>query len=80
MMRRRVEVHDIVTPTPAERVRADQKVRIRRYLTLMGVCLVLVLFAFTVPAPMPLRIVAAIVAALIPPFASIVGNRSPGQG
>lgn len=80
MKRRQDQVHDIVRRTPGEEARDDLARRRHRYLMLMGLCLVLVLFAFTVPAPMPLRAAAAIVGALLPPFASMVGNRNPWQG
>jgi hypothetical protein len=67
----------VVTPTAAERQRADLAVRRRRYAVLMGCCLLLVLFGFFVPAPVPLRLVALAVAAVLPPMAAIAGNGGP---
>jgi hypothetical protein len=37
-------------------------------------CLALVVFGFWVPAPVPLRVCALLVAAVLPPLAAIVGN------
>ena len=48
--------------------------RKRRYFALMVPCLALVLFGFFVPAPIPVRVAALVVAAVIPPFAAIRGN------
>ncbi len=66
-----------MTPTPAERDRADLALRRRRYALLMGSCLLLVLFGFFVPAPVPLRLAALAVAAVLPPLAAIAGNGGP---
>lgn len=76
--RRRPPVHDVVTPTAAEAARADQARRRRRYGLLMGLCLTLVGFGFFVPAPVPARLVALAVAAVLPPIAAIAGNAGPG--
>ena len=40
----------------------------------MGVCLALVVFGFFVPAPVPVRLVALAVAAVLPPIAAITAN------
>ena len=48
--------------------------RKRRYFALMVPCLALVLFGFFVPAPIPVRVAALVIAAVIPPFAAIRGN------
>lgn len=69
---------DIVTPTESEARRADLGRRRRRYLGLMAGCLLLVLFGFFVPAPLPVRLVALAIGALIPPVAAIVGNAGSG--
>jgi hypothetical protein len=37
-------------------------------------CLVLVVFGFFVPAPVPVRVVALAVAAVLPPVAAILAN------
>lgn len=75
--RRRSEVFDVVTPTEAERRRAEQRARERRYFLIMGVCLALVLFGFFVPAPIAVRGVALAIGAVLPPVAAIVGNSRP---
>ena len=48
--------------------------RKRRYFALMVPCLALVLFGFFVPAPIPVRVAALVIAAVIPPVAAIRGN------
>jgi hypothetical protein len=74
--RRRDEAapYDIVTPTEGEQLEDSIAARRRRYLWVMAPCIALVLFGFFVPAPVPLRVVALAVAAVLPPIASIVGN------
>jgi hypothetical protein len=72
--RRQVQRFDIVTPTEREALQDKIARQRRRYFLVMGPCIVLVLFGFFVPAPAPLRIVALIVAAILPPLAAIVGN------
>jgi Protein of unknown function (DUF3099) len=56
--------------------RLDDSIRTRRrrYFWLMGPCLALVVFGFFVPAPVPWRISALAVAAVIPPVAAVVAN------
>src|SRR5690349_6995203 len=56
-------VFDIVTP--GERELRDRAIarRRRRYFLVMGPCIVLVLFGFFVPAPIPLRVAALALAA-----------------
>jgi Na+/H+ antiporter NhaD/arsenite permease-like protein len=72
--RRRVERFDIVTPTERE-ARDDEIAKRRRwYFIMMIPCIALVLFGFFVPAPVPLRLAALAVAAVLPPLAAIVGN------
>lgn len=66
--------YDVVTPTERERLEQDIAVRRRRYLAIMGPCLVLLAFGFFVPAPMPIRVAALLVAAVLPPVAAVVGN------
>ena len=66
--------YDVVTPTAQEARRADLSRRRRRYGLLMGLCLTLVLFGFFVPAPVPVRLGALAVAAVLPPVAAIAGN------
>jgi Na+/H+ antiporter NhaD/arsenite permease-like protein len=66
--------YDIVSPTEHEALLDRIRIRRRNYFLLMGPCIVLVLFGFFVPAPLPIRVVALIVAAILPPAASIVGN------
>ena len=58
-----------------------QRVRMRRYLTLMGVCLVLVVLAWTVVRlfSVELAIAMSVVAAVIPPVAAFVANRDTGD-
>jgi Mn2+/Fe2+ NRAMP family transporter len=74
---RRPDVYDIVTPT--ERERRDDQIarRKKRYLAVMIPCVVLVVFGFFVPAPTPLRVIALVIASVLPPIAAIVGNESP---
>jgi hypothetical protein len=73
-----VERFDIVTPTEREAREADIGSRRRRYFLVMVPCVALVLFGFFVPAPVPLRLAALVVAAVLPPIAAIVGNRPRG--
>ena len=64
----------MVTPTAAERARADRRRRQRSYGLLMGLCLALVLFGFFVPAPVSVRLAALAIGAVLPPIAAIAGN------
>ena len=73
-MRHRPRVQDIVTRTPAEARRAELSGRRRRYFGLMVPCLLLVLFGFFVPAPVPVRVISLAIAAVLPPIAAIRGN------
>ncbi len=75
--RRRRERFDVVTPTPREAREAEIGRRRRGYFLVMVPCLLLVLFGFFVPAPVPLRVGALAVAAVLPPLAAIVGNAGP---
>jgi Na+/H+ antiporter NhaD/arsenite permease-like protein len=68
------EPYDIVTPTEHEALEASIAARRRRYFRVMVPCIVLVLFGFFVPAPVPLRVAALAVACVLPPIASILGN------
>jgi len=70
----RGEAFDIVTPTEREALERSIAARRRRYFLVMVPCIVLVLFGFFVPAPVPLRVAALAVAAFLPPVASILGN------
>lgn len=70
-------MHDVVTPTPEQRRRDDLRLRRRRYAVLMGTCLVLVAFGFFSPAPVPVRLAALAVGAVLPPLAAIAGNGGP---
>ena len=71
---RRHPVHDIVTPTPHEQKLDEIAARRRRYFAIMLPCLALVIFGFWVPAPLPLRVGALVIASVMPPIAVIVGN------
>ena len=57
-----------------------QRVRLRRYLALMGVCLTLIVLAWTVVRLVwvDLAIGMSVVAAVIPPVAALVANRGSG--
>jgi hypothetical protein len=68
------EPFDIVTPTEREAREQSIAARRRRYFLVMVPCLVLVVFGFFVPAPVPVRVAALAVAAVLPPVASILGN------
>ena len=58
----------------------SQRTRKRRYLTLMGVCLLLIVLAWNVVRlfSTTAAVVMSLVAAMIPPVAAIVANRSDG--
>jgi Protein of unknown function (DUF3099) len=71
------EAYDIVTPTEHEALEAEIRVRRRRYFAVMAPCVLLVLFGFFVPAPVPLRVAALAVACFLPPVAAIVANTLP---
>ena len=47
------------------------------YALVMGSCIALMLFGFFVPVPVPVRLVALAVAAVLAPLAAIVGNGGP---
>ena len=68
------EVYDIVTPTEREALERSIAARRRRYFLVMVPCIVLVLFGFFVPAPVPVRVGALALAAVLPPVAAILGN------
>jgi hypothetical protein len=57
-----------------------QRVRMRRYLSLMAVCLALIVLAWTVVRLfwLELAIAMSVVAAVIPPVAAFVANRDSG--
>ena len=76
MWRRKPPVPDIVTPTDRERRNQSVKDRRRRYFVVMIPCLALVLFGFFVPAPVPVRVAALVVACVMAPVAAIIGNRA----
>ncbi|GAB3239095.1 DUF6343 family protein [Kineosporia babensis] len=65
---------DPVPPRPRREV--DEGTRIRRYLTVMGSCLVLVVLAWAVVRhySMPAALVMSAVAAVLPPVAVIIAN------
>jgi hypothetical protein len=65
---------DISSPEVPRRLDDSIRSRRRRYFWLMGPCLVLAVFGFFVPAPIPWRIGALAVAAVIPPIAAVVAN------
>jgi Na+/H+ antiporter NhaD/arsenite permease-like protein len=78
MWRRARDDHfDVRTPTPREAREAEIAKRRRGYFMLMLPCIALVLFGFFVPAPVPVRVVALAVAAVLPPLAAISGNARP---
>ena len=58
-----------------------QRVRLRRYLTLMGICLGLIVLAWTVVRLfwVELAIAMSVVASVIPPVAAFVANRDAGD-
>lgn len=66
-----------MTPTPAEAAREELARRRRHYGLLMTLCLALVVFGFFVPAPVPVRLIALAVAAVLPPIAAVAGNGGP---
>jgi hypothetical protein len=74
---RRSQRFDLVTPTETERRADDIARRRRRYLSIMIPCLVLVAFGFLAPAPVPWRVGALVVGAVLPPVAAIVANARP---
>ena len=75
--RRSSDVYDVVTPTERERRIDEIATRRRRYFAIMIPCLVLVVFGFFVPAPIPVRVAALAIAAVLSPIAAIVGNEPP---
>ena len=68
---------DVVTPTPTETARIDLRRRQRCYALVMGSCVALMLLGFLVPVPVPVRLVALAVAAVLAPLAAIAGNGGP---
>ena len=72
--RRSTEVFDVVTPTDAERRRADQAERQSRYVRIMAVCLSCVAVGFFVPFPVPVRGAFLLVGAVLLPVAAVVAN------
>jgi hypothetical protein len=75
--RPRRDSFDVVTPTPREAREAEIAKRRRGYFLFMLPCIALVLFGFFVPAPVPVRVVALAIAAVLPPLAAISGNARP---
>ncbi|MHB1613366.1 MAG: hypothetical protein ACYCXA_02745 [Actinomycetes bacterium] len=71
--------YDIVTPTDREARDREVAGQRRRYFRVMIPCIVLVLFGFFVPAPLPVRIGALVIAAVLPPVAAIVGGPGTRQ-
>lgn len=65
---------DVRTPTEREALLASVAVRRRRYFRVMVPCLILMGFGFFVPAPLPLRLSALAIAAVMPPIAAMLGN------
>jgi hypothetical protein len=65
---------DVVSRTEREARNDAIDARQRRYLRVMVPCVALMLFGFFVPAPVPLRLLALVVASCLPPIAAIVGN------
>ena len=73
-MGRRKPVPRVTEVAPG--LRARQRVRMRWYLALMGMCLALVVLAWTVVRfwSTGLAVAMSVVAAVLPPVAAIVGN------
>jgi hypothetical protein len=67
-------VFDVHTPTEREVLLASIAKRRRRYFRVMVPCIVLMLFGFFVPAPIPVRLTALAIAACMPPIAAMLGN------
>lgn len=67
-------VFDVRTPTEHEALLASIAARRRRYFRVMVPCLVLMGFGFFVPAPLPIRLSALAIAAVLPPIAAMLGN------
>jgi hypothetical protein len=67
-------VFDVHTPTEREALEASIARRRKRYFRMMIPCIVLVLFGFWVPAPVPIRLTALGIAAFMPPIAAMLGN------
>lgn len=67
-------VFDVRTPTEREALLASVALRRRRYFRAMVPCLVLLGFGFFVPAPLPMRLTALAIAAVLPPIAAVLGN------
>lgn len=74
MWRRGPRPYDVVTPTERDRMLADIAGRRRRYLWTIVPCLALVAFGFFVPAPLVVRLVALLIAAVLAPVAGIIAN------
>lgn len=74
MWRRSLRRKDVLKATPVESRREMLAGRRRRYFGLMVPCVLLVLFGFFVPAPVPVRVACLAVAAVLPPIAAIRGN------
>ena len=72
--RKKQRAYDIVTPTEQKRRNTEIDKRRRRYFAIMLPCLALVSFGFFVPAPTPVRVVALVIAAVLPPIAAIAAN------
>jgi hypothetical protein len=65
-----------------EGLRDRQRPRVRRYLWMMGVCLLLIVLAWNVVRlwSTTWAVVMSVVAMLIPPTAAILANRGEGGG
>jgi hypothetical protein len=72
-----VERFDLVTPTEREARDDGVAKRRRRYFAVMIPCIVLVVFGFFIPAPVPLRLVALVIASFLLIIGVIVGNAAP---
>ena len=72
--RRHSPPYDIVTPTQREARDTQIARQRRRYFAIWVPCILLVLFGFFVPAPVPWRIAALAVAAPMLPLAAILGS------
>lgn len=67
-------MYDVHTPTEREALLESIAKRRRRYFRVMVPCIALMLFGFFVPAPVPVRLTALAIAAVMPPIAAMLGN------
>jgi Protein of unknown function (DUF3099) len=73
----RSEHFDVVTPTEHERRDDDIARRRKSYFLIMIPCIVLFVgFGYLLPVPTPVRVMALGIAAVLPPIAAVVANRS----